>query len=88
MDLTAMKYLEEFRQKKKNFGKQLHVGQKHSLLLEFSSFISNAVKLLDMKLEESHWIETTDIKDQIESTMESWYILPCRILLRGSFRRR
>ena len=54
MDLTAMKYLEEFRQKKKNFGKQLHVGQKHSLLLEFSSFISNAVKLLDMKLEESH----------------------------------
>lgn len=28
MDLKAMKYLEEFRQKKKNFGKQLHVGQK------------------------------------------------------------
>lgn len=52
MDLKAMKYLEEFRQKKKkNFGKQLPVGQKHNLLLEFSSFICNAVKPLDMKLE-------------------------------------
>ena len=51
MDLKAMKYLEEFRQKKKKFGKQLPVGQKHSLLLEFSSFICNAVKPLDMKLE-------------------------------------
>lgn len=51
MDLKAMKYLEEFRQKKKKFGKQLPVGQKHNLLLEFSSFICNAVKPLDMKLE-------------------------------------